>query len=158
MKEIKTFVKNEPNPKPFIAKHWAPKDDKNIQPDERVYFTAENAKTIDQMLYYIKNFVEEKYKPYLLGPLLVQCSIHNNTNGQFSAFYKNGEIGAYGGKNKVDTKRITAPIKLMEPIFHKNNTKICRSTYFVCVLYYVRAIALSSADMFFHIFKIIASP
>ena len=27
-------------------------------------------------------------------------------------------------KNKVDTKRITAPIKLMEPIFHKNNTKI----------------------------------
>ena len=42
------------------------------------------------------NFVKEKYKPFLLAPLIVQCSIHNNTNGQFSAFYKdeNGIVEA----------------------------------------------------------------
>lgn len=128
MKEIKTFVKNEPNPKPFIAKHWAPKDDENIQPDERVYFTAENAKTIDQMLYYIKNFVEEKYKPYLLGPLLVQCSIHNNTNGQFSAFYKdeNKEKGMYGGKKEIDLNRIKGKIEPKMPILtsHEADVKV----------------------------------
>ena len=69
-------------------------------------------------------FHQKLPKPFLLAQILVKSSVHNNTNGQFSAFYKNGEIGAYGGKNKVDTKRITTPIKLMEPIFHKNNTKI----------------------------------
>ena len=107
---------------PWISKHWAPSKE-NIQKGERAYFTHENGKNIDILRDYIDT-LPKKYQPFLLAPLLVQSSIHNNTNGQFSAFYKNGEIGAYGGKNKVDTKRITAPIKLMEPIFHKNNTKI----------------------------------
>ena len=126
IKEIKSFVKNEPNPKTFIAKHWAPKDDKKIQPDERVYFTAENAKTIDQMLYYIKNYVEEKYKPYLLGPLLVQCSIHNNTNGQFSAFYKDEkkEKGMFGGKKEIDLNRIKGKIEPKMPILTSHEANI----------------------------------
>lgn len=101
-KKIRKFIETSNNPRPFVAKFWAPKDDENIEPHERVYFTAENAKTIDQMLYYIHNFVEEEYKSLLLGPLLVQCSIHNNTNGQFSAYYKDEEKekGMYGGKKK----------------------------------------------------------
>lgn len=107
---------------PWISKHWAPSKEK-IEKGERAYFTHENGKNIDILRDYI-NTIPNKYQPFLLAPLLVQSSIHNNTNGQFSAFYKDGEIGAYGGKNKVDTKRITAPIQLMEPIFHKSNTKI----------------------------------
>ncbi len=131
IKEIKAYLKNESNPIPFIAKYWAPKDDKNIKPNERVYFTAENAKTIDQMLYFIKNFVKEKYKPYLLGPLLVQCSIHNNTNGQFSAFYKdeNKEKGMFGGKKEVDLNRIKGKIEPKMPILtnHKANVNISQN-------------------------------
>ena len=107
---------------PWVSKHWAPSKE-NIQKGERAYFTNENGQNIDILRDYIKS-LPKKYQSFLLAPLLVQSSIHNNTNGQFSAFYKNGEIGAYGGKNKVDTKRITSPIKLMEPIFHKNNTKV----------------------------------
>lgn len=107
---------------PWVSKHWAPKQT-TIQKNERAYFTHQNGKHIDIIRDYISN-IPVKYQPFLLGPLLVQSSIHNNTNGQFSAFYKDGEVGSYGGKNKVDTKRITAPIKLMEPIFHKNNTKV----------------------------------
>ena len=107
---------------PWISKHWAPKQN-TIQKKDRAYFTHQNGKHIDILRDHI-NTLPVKYQPFLLGPLLVQSSIHNNTNGQFSAFYKNGEIGSYGGKNKVDTKRITAPIKLMEPIFHKSNTKV----------------------------------
>tara|TARA_Y100000591_G_scaffold331543_2_gene365802 strand:- start:10145 stop:11293 length:1149 start_codon:yes stop_codon:yes gene_type:complete len=131
IKEIETFLKKEPNPKPFIAKYWAPNDDENIQPTERVYFTAENAKIIDQMLYFIKNYVKDKYKPYLLGPLLVQCSIHNNTNGQFSAFYKdeNKEKGMYGGKKEIDLNRIKGKITPKMPILtsHKANVKISQN-------------------------------
>ncbi len=126
IKEIKTFIKNEPNHQPFIAKHWAPKDDENIQPEERVYFTCENAKTIDKMLYFIKNFVQEKYKPYLLGPLLVECSIHNNTNGQFSAFYKdeNREKGMYGGKKEIDLKRIKGKIEPKMPLLTSHEANV----------------------------------
>ena len=53
------------------AKYWAPKNDKDIQPGERAYFTQENALIIDKMMSYITTNVEEKYRPFFVGPLLV---------------------------------------------------------------------------------------
>lgn len=125
-KDIREYIEKEQNPEPFVAKYWAPKDDNNIQPDERAYFTAENAKIIDQMLYYIHNYVEEKYKCFLLAPLIVQCSIHNNTNGQFSAYYKDEkkERGMYGGKKSVDLNRITGKICPMMPILTPHDANV----------------------------------
>lgn len=104
--------------KTFISKYWAANDDKNIQKDERVFFTKNNADRIDRARTYINKFVEPKYRNYLLAPLIVECSIHNNTNGQFSAFFKdkNKEKGMFGGKNNVDIKRITGEIKLQQPV------------------------------------------
>ena len=59
---------------------------------------------------------------------MVNCSIHNNTNGQFSAYYKNAEKtkGMFGGKNSVDLKRITGDIIPEMPILtmHKANIDI----------------------------------
>ena len=131
IKDIRTFIKTSENPKPFIAKNWSPKDDDNIQPNERVYFTAENGETIDKMLYYIHNYVKEKYKPFLLAPLIVQCSMHNNTNGQFSAYYKdeNKEKGMYGGKKEIDLNRIKKKIEPIMPILtsHKANIVISQN-------------------------------
>ena len=131
LKKIREFIKSPQNPEPFIAKYWAPKSDKDIQPNERVYFTAENAKIIDQMLYYIHNIVEDKYKCFLLAPLIVQCSIHNNTNGQFSAYYKdeNKEKGMYGGKKQVDLNRITGKITPEMPFLtsHKANVHVSQN-------------------------------
>ena len=118
----KLLLKNNTIQNPWISKHWAPSK-QEIQKGERTYFTHENGKNIDILRDYI-NTIPKKYQPFLLAPLLVQSSIHNNTNGQFSAFYKDGDIGSYGGKNKIDTKRITRPIRLMNPIFHKNDTKV----------------------------------
>ena len=100
----------------FISRNWAPQNDKDIQENERVYFTAENAKRIDRAMYFINTKVEPYYKTFLLAPLLVECSMHNNTNGQFSAFYKEGNIGKYGGKKSIDIKRITQKISIAEPI------------------------------------------
>ena len=53
------------------------------------------------------------YKAYLLAMLLLEVSKKNNTNGQFSAFYKNSnKIGHYGGEKEIDLNRITSRIIL----------------------------------------------
>lgn len=83
---------------------------------DRVYFTEQNAKLIDRYRHFIQT-VPSKYQPYLLASLLVECSIHTNTNGQFSAFYKKNGKGCFGGKTGTDIKRITQPIHLKNPIF-----------------------------------------
>ena len=118
------LAENEDNCKEqWVSKHWSPKNKNNIASEDRVYFTHENGKRIDIIRDYIET-IPKKYRPYLLAPLLVESSIHNNTNGQFSAFYKNSDgIGKYGGKNSVDVKRITQPIQLKYPIFHNNECK-----------------------------------
>jgi adenine-specific DNA-methyltransferase len=107
--------------KPYISGNWAPIG--IIKTDDRVYFTKENGYRIDIMRNYIET-LPRKYKPYLLASLLVEASIHNNTNGQFSAYYKNDGIGQYGGKHNLDLRRITDPINLKVPIFHNNKCKI----------------------------------
>ena len=126
LKHMTNFLSKKQNKEPFISKYWAPQDDNNIQENERVYFTHQNACNIDMMMYYINNFVEEKYKALLIGPLLVQCSIHNNTNGQFSAYYKdeNKLKGMFGGKKKVDLKRITGEILPILPVLTSHKAKI----------------------------------
>jgi len=100
----------------FISGNWAPATP-TITAADRVYFTYENGKRIDAIRNYIDTIPSE-YRSFLLAPLLVQCSIHNNTNGQFSAFYKDATAskGAYGGKNGIDLKRITHPITLPYPL------------------------------------------
>ncbi len=104
----------------WIHGNWSPKNDE-IKEDDRVYYTYENGLRIDGMRNYIEK-IPEKYKSYVLGPLLVECSIHNNTNGQFSAFYKNEEgKGAYGGKKKIDLNRITSKISIPYPITNVNS-------------------------------------
>ena len=76
-------------------------------------------------MYFIKQ-IPEKYRCYLLAPLLVQASIHNNTNGQFSAFYKdeNG-LGKYGGKKEIDLKRITKDISPRYAHFLSKSLQSC---------------------------------
>lgn len=111
----------------FICGNWAPKSE-NIELGERVYFTYENGKRIDILRNYIET-LREPYKTLLLGRLLVEVSIHNNTNGQFSAYYKGeDQRGQYGGKHSIDLQRIAAPITLTMPIstFSKNDAFVSK--------------------------------
>ena len=114
----------------WFAKHWAPKDDNHIQNGERCYFTRENALIIDA----IRNFIDtdavtDMFRPYLISLLVVQASIHNNTNGQFAAYYKDEDgIGCFGGKKHVDLKRITGRITLPYPAFDDHNFCQCSTT------------------------------
>ena len=101
--------------KKWIQLNWAPQclDPKK---NERAYYTKENSILIDKYRAIIET-IPEKYKHYLLAELLVEASIHNNTNGQFSAFYKDEYgIGKFGGKKEIDLQRILAPIILKKPV------------------------------------------
>jgi len=107
----------------WISKHWSPENPTITQKD-RAYFTCENGRRIDTIRNYIET-LPKKIQPYILAPLLVESSIHNNTNGQFAAFYKDkdGKKGEYGGKTKTDIKRITQEIRVPYPIFEKSKCK-----------------------------------
>ena len=133
--ELKTFIKkaNEyahtapsktDDQVQWIQKYWAPQDDGDIKSTERVYFTHENACLIDRYRHFIET-IPKTYRPYLLALLLVETSIHNNTNGQFSAFYKKDGKGEYGGKTGTDIKRITQKIMLPQlPLLSSHKCKI----------------------------------
>jgi adenine-specific DNA-methyltransferase len=99
----------------WVQLHWSPSGE--ITKEHRAYYTEKNGKLIDRYRSFISS-IPDNDKPFVLAPLLVKASIHNNTNGQFSAFYKDEEgVGKFGGKKEVDMKRITTPIKLPMPIF-----------------------------------------
>ena len=96
----------------WIRLHWAPSGEK-----KRAYYTEQNALLIDKYRHFITT-IPEQFQPFLLAQLLVKASIHNNTNGQFSAYYKDANgVGKYGGKKEIDIKRITTDITLELPIF-----------------------------------------
>jgi len=104
--------------KGIIAELYAPNDDTNIQPRERVFYTTRNAMYIDTVRQLIDTIPHNEQK-YFLAPLLSEASIHANTSGVFKGFYKNREtgIGQFGGKNQDALLRITGDIKLPFPVF-----------------------------------------
>ena len=104
----------------FVRVHWAPASSTSVKKGERAYFTHENGVRIDKYCYYIREKVPEKYQCYLKAILLVECSIKNNTNGQFSAYYKKGDVGHFGGKKETDLHRIMKPIVLVPPVLCTN--------------------------------------
>ena len=115
-------LKQNVNETKWISKYWAPVG--KITKKDRVYYTKENGILIDRYRHLIGEIPKE-YRHYLLAQLIVKASVHNNTNGQFSAFYKdeNG-VGKYGGKKEIDIKRITTPIKLEYPVFSKSKCDV----------------------------------
>jgi adenine-specific DNA-methyltransferase len=114
--------------KGIISELYAPKNDKKIKQNERVFYTTRNAMFIDTMRQLIDN-IPEKYQKYFLAPLLSEASIHANTSGVFKGFYKNKETGTgqFGGINKNALSRITGEITLPFPVFSNFNcgTIIC---------------------------------
>jgi adenine-specific DNA-methyltransferase len=102
----------------MITGLYAPRDDNNIEPGERVFYTRRNAMYIDTARGFIEG-IEKNYRPFFLAPLLSEASIHSNTSGVFKGFYKNREtgIGQFGGKNRNALGRIQGEIHLPFPVF-----------------------------------------
>jgi adenine-specific DNA-methyltransferase len=101
---------------PFIQLYWGPAGN-IITNKDRAYYTRDNAILIDKYMHYIQT-IPKKYQCFLIAQVILKASIHTNTNGQFSAYFKDSYgIGKYGGIKEVDIKRITKPIRLDIPIF-----------------------------------------
>jgi len=106
----------------IITELYAPRNDNDIKPHERVFYTRRNAMYIDTARQLIDKIPQNEQK-YFLAPLLSQASIHANTSGVFKGFYKNRETGAgqFGGRKQDALSRITGDIELPFPVFSNFN-------------------------------------
>lgn len=110
----------------IISKLYAPKETKNIQKNERCFYTRENALIIDTLRRYISENIDTEIATYCLVPLLNKASINTNTAGVFKGFYKKDDIGCFGGKGEFALSRITKPIRVDMPIWNDTGfTAIC---------------------------------
>ncbi|MDR2718645.1 MAG: DNA adenine methylase [Treponema sp.] len=120
--KLLTSIMNTADNEGVITKLYAPKDDNNIQRNERVFYTRRNAMYIDTA----RNFIEavpSQYQKYFLAPLIAEASVHANTSGVFKGFHKNKKtgIGQFGGSNSDALFRIKGDIVLPFPVFSNFN-------------------------------------
>lgn len=100
----------------FISEKYAPKDDFNIQPGERVFYTSRNAQYLDAVRDWSFSSCPKHLRPFVLGPLIVEASIHVNTSGVFKGFHKGADgIGRFGGRHAVAASRIMKDIHVFVP-------------------------------------------
>lgn len=109
----------------IIAKNYAPKNDNNIQKNERVFYTRENAIYIDSFRYHIDKIIPENLKKYFLALLITEASIHVNTSGVFKGFYKDKDtgIGKFGGTDENALSRIKSKIIIEEPVLANDESE-----------------------------------
>jgi len=110
-------VLTEPLPIGFIEELYSPRDEKHITKDDRVFYTRNNARRIDNYRRLIATAPTE-WQELLLGPLLSETSIHANTAGVFKGFYKNRhtKVGQFGGSGSDALQRIMGDIELQAPV------------------------------------------
>ena len=103
----------------LIAELYAPQNDDEIRPGERVFYTRRNAIFLDSARRAIDS-LPPQLQHFFLAPLLCEASVHTNTSGIFKGFYKNSAgIGQFGGNGRNALQRILADISLPLPIFSR---------------------------------------
>jgi adenine-specific DNA-methyltransferase len=104
----------------LFARLYAPKDDGAIQAGERVFYTRRNALYLDTARRLIAS-LPEGLRPFFLGPLLSEASVHANTSGVFKGFHKDSRtgIGKFGGRKGDALARILGDIELDLPVLSR---------------------------------------
>jgi len=115
--DFNTRVATEPFPPGFIEEMYAPRDEACITNEDRVFYTRQNARRLDNYCRLIE-LVPCDMQEMLLGPLISAASIHANTAGVFKGFYKNRhtKVGQFGGSGRDALVRIMGEIKLEPPV------------------------------------------
>jgi adenine-specific DNA-methyltransferase len=104
----------------FIAELYAPQDDDNIRPGERVFYTRRNAIFLDTFCRVLVTTPIE-LRPFVLAPALAQASMYVNTSGVFKGFYKNKNgVGQFGGTAKNALTRIKRNIEVEAAVVFSN--------------------------------------
>ena len=115
--DLNARVATEPFPPGFIEEMYAPRDEARITKEDRVFYTRNNARRLDNYRRLIDS-VPCDMRDMLLGPLISEASIHANTAGVFKGFYKNRHthIGQFGGSGRDALVRIMGEIRLEPPV------------------------------------------
>ncbi len=119
--ELNARVVEDHYPPGFIEELYAPRNETQITPDDRVFYTRENARRLDNYRRLIDTHISDEMRELVLGPLLSKASIHANTAGVFKGFYKNGatKLGQYGGRGADALSRIRGRIELEAPVLSR---------------------------------------
>lgn len=109
----------------FIEQLYAPRDETEITAEDRVFYTRENARRLDNYRRLLDT-VPSDVRDLLLGPLLSRASVHANTAGVFKGFYKNREtgIGQFGGSGGDALSRIRGQIVLDLPVLSRFSCEV----------------------------------
>src|SRR5262245_18287880 len=109
----------------FIERLYAPRDDDNIRAGERVFYTRDNARRLDHYARLIHT-ADPDLRPFLLGPLLAEASVHANTAGIFKGFYKDRRtgVGRFGGAGDDALSRIKGRVSLDAPLLSRHTCDV----------------------------------
>lgn len=104
----------------FIEELYSPRDENHITLHDRVFYTRQNARRLDNYRRLL-DLLPQHSRDMLLGPLLSEASIHANTAGVFKGFYKDRrtKIGRFGGTNGDALTRIKGEILLEVPVLSR---------------------------------------
>ncbi len=102
----------------FLTELYAPRDEQNIQPEDRVFYSRENALYLDAARQLIGE-LPPKLGNAFLAPLLASASVHANTSGVFKGFYKADGKGQFGGRGRNALRRILGKIELELPVLSR---------------------------------------
>lgn len=116
LQRVSREVQESPYPG-FIAELYAPQNDDNIQPGERVFYTRRNAIFLDTFCRVLSTAPRD-LRAFVLAPVLAQASMYANTSGVFKGFYKNRKgVGQFGGSARNALTRIKRDIEVQPPVF-----------------------------------------
>ena len=115
--DLNSRVMSEAFPPGFIEEMYSPRDEARIIKEDRVFYTRNNARRLDNYRRLIDSAPCDM-RDMLLGPLLSEASIHANTAGVFKGFYKNRhtQVGQFGGSGSDALVRIMGEIRLEPPV------------------------------------------
>lgn len=114
----KLALKKNEFQKGFLSTLYAPKNEKDIQRDDRVFYTKQNALYLDSMRLKIGREIPPEFQHFFIAPLIYEASVHSNTSGVFKGFYKDKSgVGKFGGSGQNALSRILGEIKLKMPVF-----------------------------------------
>ncbi len=117
VEDLNRSIETVPLPPGFIEELYAPADEVHITRHDRVFYTRDNARRLDNYRRLIDS-VPPETRDLLLGPLLSEASVHANTAGVFKGFYKDRvtKVGRFGGTGADALVRIKGTITLEVPI------------------------------------------
>ncbi|MEZ6195412.1 MAG: DNA adenine methylase [Planctomycetota bacterium] len=123
--DLNARVDHEPLAPGFVRELYAPRDEAEIRAEDRVFYTVENARRLDDYRRRLDELDRDRFD-LLIGPLLARASVHANTAGVFKGFYKDRRtrIGRYGGSGADALTRIRGEIRLEVPVLAEHDCEV----------------------------------